>query len=224
MKTLEEVIKQKCKFIGNSRKTYELYNLGPYSYPTTDIRLFLTNMTIESDNIITLLEEMTPLLVYIFSCILHRSGREFREMRIKLKFPNAILTFGDYINLVRYHYTTPISIIRDNIDELEAYGHCMSFLAPFRVEITLERSLEMIEHENELNDYPSDMEYEDNIKTINEIKTYKTDECVICLENKNNVLFCNCGHICVCEKCIEIKRLTKCPVCKTENTILRIIE
>ena len=81
----------------------------------------------------------------------------------------------------------------------------------------------MLEHEHELNDYPSDLE-DDDIKTINEIKTYKTDECVICLENKNNVLFCNCGHICVCEKCNEIKRLTKCPVCKTENTILRIIE
>ena len=65
---------------------------------------------------------------------------------------------------------------------------------------------------------------EDGAITINEIKTYKTDECVICLENKNNVLFCNCGHICVCEKCIEIKRLTKCPVCKTKNNILRIIE
>ena len=145
-------------------------------------------------------------------------------MRIKLKFPNAILTFGDYFNLVRYHYTTPISIIRDNIDELEAYGHCMSFLAPFRVEIILERSQAMIENENELNDYPSDLEDEDDIKNINEIKTYKTDECVICLENKNNVLFCNWGHICICEKYIEIKRLTKCPVCKTENTILRIIE
>ena len=228
MKSLEEVIKQKCKFIRNSRKPYELYNLRPYSYPTTDIRLFLTNMTIETDNIITLLEEMTPLLVYIFSCICHcnEGGLEFREMCIKLKFPNAILTFGDYLNLCRYHYKTPISVIQDNIDELEASGHCTSFLAPFRIEITLERSLEMVEHERELNNYPSDLEYEedDDIKNINEIKTYKTDECVICLENKTNVLFCNCGHICVCQKCIEIKRLTKCPVCKAENTILRIIE
>ena len=70
----------------------------------------------------------------------------------------------------------------------------------------------------------SEDEDEDGAIIVNEIKTYKTDECVICLENKNNVLFCNCGHICVCEKCIEIKRLTKCPVCKTENTILRIIK
>ena len=82
----------------------------------------------------------------------------------------------------------------------------------------------MAEHENELNDYPSDLEDKDGTITINEIKTYKSDECVICLENETNILFCNCGHLCVCEKCIEIKRLTKCPVCKTENTILRIIE
>ena len=96
MEPLEKVIKQKCKFIGNSKKPYELYNLDPYSYQSTDIRLFLTNMTIESDNIITLLEEMVPLFVYIFSCILHRSGYVHREMHIILKFPNATLIFEDY--------------------------------------------------------------------------------------------------------------------------------
>ena len=224
MKTLEEVIKQKCKFIGNSKKPYELYNLEPYSYPTTDIRLFLTNMTIECDNIITLLEEMVPLFVYIFSCILHRSGREFREMHIKLKFPNAILTFEDYFDFGGFHYTKPISTIRDKICEIEASGHSMSFLAPFRLELTLDRSLEMEENEFLFRAYPSDSEDKDETIPINEIKTYKTDECVICLENKTNVLFCNCGHLCVCQKCIEIKRLTKCPVCKTINTIIRIIE
>ena len=113
---------------------------------------------------------------------------------IKLKFPNVTLTFGDYLNLSRYHYKTPISIIQDNIDEMGASGHCTSFLAPFRIEITLERSLIMIEHEHELNDYPSDLKDEENdIKNINEIKTYKTDECVICLENKTNVLS---GDVC----------------------------
>ena len=215
MESLEKVIKQKCKFIGNSKKPYELYNLGPYSYPTTDIRLFLTSMTIESDNIITLLEEMVPLFVYIFSCILHRSGYVHRDMHIKLKFPNAILIFEDYFEFDGFHYTTPISTVRDKICEIESYGYYNSYFAPFRVEITLDRHLENI-----VANYPS----EDEAININEIKTYKINECVICLENKANVLFCNCGHICVCEKCIEIKRLTKCPVCKTENTTLRIIE
>ena len=158
---------------------------------------------------------MTPLLVYIFSSICHcnEGGFELREMHIKLKFPSTVLTFGDYLNLSRYHYKKPIRVIRVNIDEIEGSGHCTSFLVPFRVEITLE-----------LIDYSSDSEAEDDTIPINEIKTYKMDECVICLENKTTALFCNCGHLCVCQKCIEIKRLTKCPVCKTENAILRIIE
>ena len=98
--------------------------------------------------------------------------------------------------------------------------------------LKIRRSTEDEEDEEEESDESDESEEsneskdkdEDGAITINEIKTYKTDECVICLENKNNVLFCNCGHICVCKKCIEIKRLTKCPVCKTKNTILRIIE
>ena len=220
MNSLETVIKQKCKFMGNSKKPYELYNLSPYSYPSTYIRLFLTNMTRESENIITLLEEMTPVLVYTFSCICHcnEGSHEFSEMHITLKFPNAILTFDEYLNFERNLFRTPLSTIQANMNELEASGHFMSFCAPFRLEIiTLDRNAEMVE-------YPSDFEDEDDAIAINEIKTYKTDECVICLENKTNVLFCNCGHICVCEKCIKIKRLPKCPVCKTVNTVLRIIE
>ena len=54
-------------------------------------------------------------------------------------------------------------------------------------------------------------------------KTFKSDQCVICLEEKPKVLFCNCGHICICEKCAP-RRFDNCPVCKKENTILRIIE
>ena len=80
---------------------------------------------------------------------------------------------------------------------------------------------------NEINNegiIPINENNNEGIIPINEEKTFKNDLCTICLERIPNVLFCNCGHICVCEKCIEIKRLTKCPVCKTENTILRIIE
>ena len=54
--------------------------------------------------------------------------------------------------------------------------------------------------------------------------SFKEETCTICLERIPNVLYCNCGHICVCEKCNEIKKLNLCPVCKTENNILRIIE
>ena len=59
---------------------------------------------------------------------------------------------------------------------------------------------------------------------INSSQTFKTDECVICLNNPPHVLFCNCGHLCICKECDKIKTLSFCPVCKTENTILRLIE
>ena len=65
---------------------------------------------------------------------------------------------------------------------------------------------------------------EDEEKIINSSQTFKTDECVICLTNPPHVLFCNCGHLCICKECDKTKTLSSCPVCKTENTILRLIE
>ena len=39
-------------------------------------------------------------------------------------------------------------------------------------------------------------ESEEEELKINTEQTFKEDECVICLTNPPNVLFCNCGHIC----------------------------
>ena len=67
--------------------------------------------------------------------------------------------------------------------------------------------------------------FNNNKKIIKAEKTCKEDKCVICLTNPPNILFCNCGHICVCEECSKTgESLEKCPICKTENTNLRIIE
>ena len=59
---------------------------------------------------------------------------------------------------------------------------------------------------------------------INLPKCYKSETCIICLDNSPNVLFCNCGHLCYCIECSKIKNFTECPVCKTLNEIVRIIE
>ena len=61
-------------------------------------------------------------------------------------------------------------------------------------------------------------------KLTHKKKPFKSDECVICLTNTPNVLFCNCGHLCVCIECDKVKSLNTCPVCKTETTIKRDIE
>ena len=64
-----------------------------------------------------------------------------------------------------------------------------------------------------------------NKKVIKAEKIFKENECVICLTNPPNIFFCNCGHLCVCEECSKTgESLEKCPICKTENTVFRIIE
>ena len=64
---------------------------------------------------------------------------------------------------------------------------------------------------------------EDNI-IIKSSQSYKTEECVICLTNPPNVLFCNCGHICFCLECEKLKNSNRCPMCKTVNKIIRVLE
>ena len=58
---------------------------------------------------------------------------------------------------------------------------------------------------------------------INASQSFKSNECVICLTNPPNVLFCNCGHLCLCSECERKKISNKCPMCKIGNTIIRIL-
>ena len=59
---------------------------------------------------------------------------------------------------------------------------------------------------------------------INLPKFFKSPDCIVCLTGKPTVVFCNCGHIPICTECSKIKKFTECPVCKTLNEIVRIIE
>ena len=74
----------------------------------------------------------------------------------------------------------------------------------------------------------NDNEYEEyvtaEIKIINSSQFFKSEECVICLTNPPNVLFCNCGHLCYCSECEKLKNSNKCPICKIENRIIRVLE
>ena len=37
---------------------------------------------------------------------------------------------------------------------------------------------------------------------------------LLCLKEKSNILFCKCGHICICKKCKEKYKPKSCPICK----------
>ena len=63
-----------------------------------------------------------------------------------------------------------------------------------------------------------------NKNVINLPKCFKSEFCIICLTNDTNVIFCNCGHVPICKECSTVKTFTECPICKTKNEIVRIME
>ena len=232
MKSLEETIKQKCKFLGNNEIPYKLYNFIEPTDSNTDISLFLTNPNIESENIITLLEEMTPLTVYIYSCLKYRGCRRFTDVSFNLKFHNSTLKFKNIIDLSGQDLENPIDEVTATKNLIKSRGYYTTFSEPFRIEIILSvvNDLQVFdpdisyEEENLIEEFtPDEDEEEEEVEVINDTKTFKTGNCVICLEKESNVLFCNCSHICICNNCLEVKKLSKCPICKTENNVLREI-
>ena len=70
---------------------------------------------------------------------------------------------------------------------------------------------------------PNEENKESEELVINTTKTFKSNECVICLTKLPNVLFCNCGHIPICIQCDKVKGFYVCPVCETYNSIKIII-
>ena len=71
-------------------------------------------------------------------------------------------------------------------------------------------------------DYDSNDEDEDD-KPIR--KTITESECVICYENKPNMLYLECMHLCICNVCDSKGRFNKCPLCRTKikNNKIKII-
>ena len=61
----------------------------------------------------------------------------------------------------------------------------------------------------------------DNI-TMNDDKTFKTEKCMVCMNKEPNILFCNCGHICVCSTCRKsLNNKNKCVSCNIYSRFVR---
>ena len=70
-------------------------------------------------------------------------------------------------------------------------------------------------------DYDSNDEVEDDKPIKN---TITESECIICFENKSNILYLECLHVCVCNVCDSKGRFNRCPMCRTriKNQKIRI--
>ena len=206
---LEEFYKQRKHF--NISKI-EIKQVDPdisiYSY-MNDIH-FRTHIKFTEDKFLIgdLYKNLRPVISYALS---YTKLKKFYNNDFILTEDNTIINYNyEYINKELYVKDLEV-ILRTYYDFYDAdYDLYFSVLA-------------VLENNNELIVTHTEPIPEDT-KVINLFKIFKSEECIICLTNQPNVLFCNCGHVSFCNKCYKLKTLFTCPICKTDNEIIRMLE
>ena len=282
MKSLEEVIKYKLKFLPKEIDPFFIIPTFPPNRRRDGVlnyyNMYETKNTLFSNDSYSVMKDITPLFIYISSC-----DKYYQEKGIvKIKNIFIYLIMENDCQRVRFFSCPPLrvdeqyfaGIVDERVDgehrisPLKSYnnavcsgwGYCHRYIKPFKIlckgyfdPFLTEEELSQIDREIQErtdalwaqnsqsdSDDNDDREIQEEVEanhsdsddnddeekeelSINDFKTFKLEQCVICLEEEPKVLFCNCGHLCICEKCL-VHRYDNCPVCKKENTILRIIE
>ena len=207
---LEEFYKQRKQFI-----IYEIEikqtdpNISVYSY--ISYLHFETHIKFKEDKFLIgdLYKNLKPVITYALS---------YTRLKKFTNYPNLFLSEDNTIINYDYEYIDRELYIKDLKVILKT--HYDFYDADYDLYFSV---LAELENNNELivsHDEPTPEEP----KIINLFKIFKSDECIICMVDKPNILFCNCGHLCECVGCYKIKTPSICPICKTDNEIIRMLE
>ena len=208
---LEDFYKQRKHFIISE---IEIKQVDPvisaYSY-VSDIH-FTTDIKFKEDKFLIgdLYKNLKSILTFALSYT--------RLKKFMINHPNLILTEDNTIINYDYEYIDCEVYIKDLKVILKT--HYDFYDADYDLYFSV---LAELENNNELivsHDEPTP----EKLKVINLFKIFKSDECIICMVNKPNILFCNCGHVSYCLNCYKIKSFFVCPICKTDNEIIRMLE
>ena len=180
-------------------------------------------------------EEPIPSLKFEFKTddIYDTTTKEIIFNISKRHFDNIVLEYKNYVlngvSTTESTYTLYVKIFKDDEWELK---HIYSML--------LDHESDRISWENK---YVSNMEIEgeffigidvgvyvspadedryDEDYNYKLKKSIKEDECVICLNNKANILYTECLHFVVCDGCDKKGKFSKCPLCRKKIKNQRI--
>ena len=100
-----------------------------------------------------------------------------------------------------------------NVEEEEKYiiEEKKYYMPPETIERNFFICIDPIVYFQEGQTDPDGVEEEYHIK-----KSIKSTECVICLQNRPNVLYIKCRHIVACDSCDLSGKLLECPICRTK--------
>ena len=215
MKTLEKSFKVETRTIEeffNNRAYFPTKSnqIVGYLYSVVGTRFF---------HVVIQLEDIT----YDYDWPYDDEGIEIMEIKFSSPIERFLRKIEEYFNSIKtkFKYIKPtrpfhITVIQWEDEEervllYQMYNQDRNFTGPGIV------LTEVFRH------YPGFMMKDEEKVVINTTQSFKSDECVICLTNPPNVLFCNCEHIAICVECDKVKSLKICPVCTTENIIKRTI-
>ena len=176
-----------------------------------------------------LIDKIGPFLYYLASKYQEKNKENnfydaFFSMSVSFDISNSFVIVNHFAVLERVNK----DIFLENSFKVTQICPALNgiFSKPFQISISLRvdiyQEIEIMEFQEYETDEDKDEDEEEPI--INIEKSFKYDECIICLTNQPNVFFCNCGHIAICEECDKMKTLNTCPICKTKITIKRIVE
>ena len=189
-KTLEEFYKQRIQFnISNIEIVQVDPEINIYSY--MDSIHFKTYITFKEDMFLmgNLYSNLKPIIHYALS---YTMFRKFYNTDFTLSEDNTIINYNyKYIDNELYVKDLEV-ILKTHYDFYD-----VDYDLYFNVLAELEQNNELIVSHTEL--------IPEEPKVINLFKIFKSDECIICMTNKPNVLFCNCGHVSYCLNCYKIK-------------------
>ena len=207
---LEEFYKQRKQFI-----IYEIEikqtdpDISVYSY--ISYLHFETHIKFKEDKFLIgdLYKNLKPVITYALS---------YTRLKKFTNYPNLMLSEDNTIINYDYEYIDRELYIKDLKVILKTHYdfYDVDYDLYFSVLAELENNNELIvSHDEPTPEKP---------KVINLFKIFKSNDCIICMDSKPNILFCNCGHLCECDKCYKIKTPSICPICKTDNEIIRMLE
>ena len=204
MKTLERVIRNKFLLSKIYKRVYGFIN--PLGLTLDELTAFII-YNMECENIIEFIKLVTSFMRYISSLLKYEDSDLYinDKILVKLEFQEFQESRGEYILDVFENGTESIG---EYIEDLNNSGYHLTFTRKFDAYFIICKDSDENDSYN---------------RYINANKTFKTEECFICVENKPNVLFCGCGHLCVCEEYIKYYESYQCPVCKNINENIRII-
>ena len=177
------------------------------------LNCYVFNKVANDSNLVAARHELTASIYYTFSKVKYEMG--------SVEFRMSLRTLNNKNNVTVKPNNTTYS---NDCHQLECFNRFVKMVYPSK---RIVFCCMFITYSNDwlwVEEYPYfPTNFVGDMFPINNIETYKSNECVICLENEPNILFCSCGHIGICEKCNKKYNSNTCFICRKHSNILRKI-